>query len=137
MDWVVTLIGFIAVVLLLSPFFKKKQEDHSSENELNFHIEVEEQSTSKFVPWTEKDLLWQGKRKLQIAYKDRHGDVTERNIEIYGIWPEQTGEIYYRAFCLLRNDWRTFKADNTVHVITARKKKFNNFFDYMRDELAI
>lgn len=85
-----------------------------------------------FRNWTHENLLWTGKRKLVIEYQDRHGKITERDIEMLGIWPHhQTGEICFRAKCELRDDWRTFKGDNVLSVRNARKKTFDSFTDYM------
>lgn len=92
---------------------------------------------SSFTPWYEQDLLWQGKRKLQITYHSEKGEVTERRIEMVGFWPNENGEIYIRAKCNLRDDWRTFKADNVLHLVTARNKSFDSFSDYMSSELGI
>ncbi|UTV26371.1 WYL domain-containing protein [Photobacterium atrarenae] len=91
----------------------------------------------RFTPWYEEDLLWQGKRKLQITYHSEKDEVTERRIEMVGCWPNENGEIFIRAKCDLRDDWRTFKADNILHLKTARNKSFDNFSDYMSSELGI
>lgn len=91
-----------------------------------------------FVHWTQRnDLLWTGKRKLQLKYKDRSGVITNRRIQILSIWPGETGEIYFRAFCELRDDWRTFKASNVLQIQNARNKIFEDFSEYMAKELKI
>ncbi|MDW2310599.1 WYL domain-containing protein [Vibrio sp. 1075] len=88
--------------------------------------------------WYERDdILWQGKRKAYIVYKDRHGEVTERNITMHGIMPNQNGELTLRAMCHLREDWRTFYADRIIQIKTARNKTYDDFSEYMATELNI
>lgn len=107
--------------------------DYSSDFDPDKYVEKE-----AFRPWTHENLLWSGKRKLVIEYQDRHGKITERDIEMLGIWPHhQTGEICFRAKCELRDDWRTFKGDNVLSVRNARKKTFDSFAEYMAEDLNI
>lgn len=107
--------------------------DYSSDFDPDEYVEKE-----AFRNWTHENLLWSGKRKLVIEYQDRHGKITERDIEMLGIWPHhQTGEICFRAKCLLRDDWRTFKGDNVLSVRNARKKTFDSFSSYISEELGI
>lgn len=94
-------------------------------------------SETGFIPWTEEELLWQGKRKLFLRYMDRNGSITERNVEIVGVWPNQYGEVMFRAYCHLRGEWRTFYAERVLHITNARKKQFSNFFEYSKEDLGI
>lgn len=100
--------------------------------------EHKEPEKREFRPWTEENLIWQGKRKLWIEYIDRHGDITERDIEIRGVWPdEETGEIHFRAMCHLRNEWRTFNANGVLSIRTAKGKEFDDFSSFMYESLNI
>lgn len=92
----------------------------------------------EFKPWTEERLLWSGKRKLTIDYINSKNKRTTRDIDLLGIWPHSgTGEIYFRARCHLRDEWRTFKAENASNIQNARNKEFPDFFTYMSEELGI
>lgn len=89
-------------------------------------------------PWGKRDdILWQGKRKATIVYSDRNGEVTERDITIYGILPNYYGELTIRAMCHMRDDWRTFYTDRIIQITTARHKTYCDFSEYMSTELGI
>ncbi|ELE5027153.1 hypothetical protein RDG65_002458 [Vibrio fluvialis] len=89
-------------------------------------------------PWDKRnDILWQGKRKATIVYSDRNGEVTERDITIYGILPNYYGELTIRAMCHMRDDWRTFYTDKIIRITTARHKTYCDFSEYMSTELGI
>jgi predicted DNA-binding transcriptional regulator YafY len=52
---------------------------------------------------------------LRIKYIDFKGNVTERTIEYYNIY-QQEGNWYIEAFCWLRCEKRTFRADRILDI---------------------
>ena len=58
-----------------------------------------------------KTLVYSGANRVNIDYRDANGNVTNRDISIRYLY-DDNGRIYIRAFCLLRNEMRTFRIDN-------------------------
>lgn len=81
--------------------------------------------------------LWTGSRKLHIEYTNQQGEVSERDIDLKAIKANSAGEIYFRAYCHLRNETRSFKADRVGRLFTARDERFDDFVDYMHSELHV
>ncbi|HAT8515608.1 TPA: hypothetical protein I7181_18115 [Vibrio vulnificus] len=128
---------FVSFVLLFKDALKKnKNLTPKTATAVSNELSQEKQEHTGFIPWHEEDLLWQGKRKVHIRYQDRNFNITERNIDMVGIWPNQHGEIMFRGFCHLRSEWRTFYADRVVELTTARRKKFTCFHEYSKSELG-
>lgn len=58
-----------------------------------------------------KTLVYSGANKINIDYRDAQDNQTNRNIVIRYLY-DDGGKTYIRAFCLLRNEMRTFRIDN-------------------------
>ncbi|EPJ0793265.1 WYL domain-containing protein [Vibrio vulnificus] len=128
---------FVSFVLLFKGTIKKnKNLTKKTVTTVINELAQEEKENTGFIPWYEEELLWQGKRKIYIRYQDRNFNITERNIDMVGIWPNQHGEVLFRGFCHLRSEWRTFYADRVIELTTARRKKFSSFHEYIKSELG-
>ncbi len=58
-----------------------------------------------------KNLVYSGATKINIDYRDAQDNQTNRDIVIRYLY-DDGGKTYIRAFCLLRNEMRTFRIDN-------------------------
>lgn len=58
-----------------------------------------------------KTLVYSGANKINIDYRDVQDNRTNRDIVIRYLY-DDGGRTYIRAFCLLRNEMRTFRIDN-------------------------
>ena len=58
-----------------------------------------------------KTLVYSGATKINIDYRDAQDNRTNRDIVIRYLY-DDGGKTYIRAFCLLRNEMRTFRIDN-------------------------
>lgn len=58
-----------------------------------------------------KTLVYSGATKINIDYRDAQDNQTNRDIVIRYLY-DDGGKTYIRAFCLLRNEMRTFRIDN-------------------------
>lgn len=58
-----------------------------------------------------KTLVYSGANKINIDYRDAQDNQTNRDIVIRYLY-DDGGKTYIRAFCLLRNEMRTFRIDN-------------------------
>lgn len=58
-----------------------------------------------------KTLVYSGATKINIDYRDAQDNRTKRDIVIRYLY-DDGGKTYIRAFCLLRNEMRTFRIDN-------------------------
>ncbi|MDW1948754.1 hypothetical protein R7P34_13055 [Vibrio sp. 780] len=139
MEIILGFIGFILVMLFLVKSSDNQNKSKPSSNSQQTPIvrptyKPEQRATSY---QQRGDPLWNGERKLTIEYQDRHGNVTNRAIKIRQVYPMDSGEIYFQAYCELREDYRTFKAESVLELITARKKKYSDFYEYMSEELKI
>ncbi|HGZ6774424.1 TPA: hypothetical protein ACOLZV_002306 [Vibrio parahaemolyticus] len=135
-------LGFVAFILIM--YFLVKSSDNQnkskpSSNSQQTPIVSSTYNSEQRTPSYQQrgDPLWWGERKLTIEYQDRNGNVTNRAIKIKQVYPMDSGEIYFQAYCELREDNRTFKAEGVLELITARKKKYSDFYEYMSEELKI
>ncbi|ELB2829386.1 hypothetical protein [Vibrio alginolyticus] len=139
MEIILGFIGFILVMLFLV-----RSSDNPNKSKPSSNSQQKPRVSSTFNPEQRTpsyqkrgDPLWNGERKLTIEYQDREGNVTNRPIKIKQVYPMDSGEIYFQAYCELREDNRTFKAEGVLEIITARKKKYSDFYEYMSEELKI
>ena len=58
-----------------------------------------------------KTLVYSGANKINIDYRDAQDNQTNRDIVIRYLY-DDGGKTYIRAFCLFRNEMRTFRIDN-------------------------
>ncbi len=140
MEIILGFIAFIFVMLFLVKGSDKQNKSNSATT--NSHPQSTIRTTYSSNQHTPKyqrrgDPLWFGERKLIITYKDLDGNVTNRSIRIRQVYPMDSGEIYFQADCELREESRTFKAEGVLELITARRKKYTSFYEYMSEELKI
>lgn len=73
-------------------------------------IEIES-GMKKLLESQKKTLTYSGATKINIDYRDAKDNQTNRDIVIRYLY-DDGGKTYIRAFCLLRNEMRTFRIDN-------------------------
>jgi predicted DNA-binding transcriptional regulator YafY len=61
---------------------------------------------------------YSSKRPVEIIYMDDKGCLTQRFIIVYKIYPQSV-----KAWCLLRNEKRTFKIENILSCGFSNKRK--------------
>ena len=61
---------------------------------------------------------YSSKRPVEIIYMDDKGRLTQRFIIVYKIYPQSI-----KAWCLLRNEKRTFKIENILSCGFSNKRK--------------
>lgn len=61
---------------------------------------------------------YSSKRPVEIIYMDDKGCLTQRFIIVYKIYPQNV-----KAWCLLRNEKRTFKIENILSYGLSDKRK--------------
>ena len=76
-----------------------------------------------------KTLVYSGATKINIDYRDAQDNRTNRDIVIRYLY-DDGGKTYIRAFCLLRNEMRTFRIDNicTMYIDGAEISEPENYF---------
>ena len=76
-----------------------------------------------------KTLVYSGAYRVNIDYIDANGNVTNRDIAIKYLY-DDNGKTYIRAFCLLRNEMRTFRIDNIrkMYIDGAEISEPENYF---------
>lgn len=66
-----------------------------------------------------KGLLIRGvnnKEELEMIYLDNKGDISQRRIKILSVY-----EDYFRAYCYIKREQRTFKVSNVLSIGPVRK----------------
>ena len=56
-----------------------------------------------------------------ISYMDNSGKVSERRIKVLSVYTSSYGKKYIRAWCYLRNEERTFRADRIICILQAEE----------------
>lgn len=52
---------------------------------------------------------------FKFTYRDRFGEVTERQVDLRDVYPADSGTfLYMEGFCSLRKDWRKFRSDRII-----------------------
>jgi len=105
-----TLFIIIAVVIIYLLFRRSKSKD-----EFRLH------------EW-EKDLstIWRGAPKtIEFSYESFKEEKTRRKVDVRKIVKNSRGIIYLRGFCHLRNEERTFRADNITSKILESGHHYN------------
>ena len=76
-----------------------------------------------------KTLVYSGATKINIDYRDAQDNQTNRDIVIRYLY-DDGGKTYIRAFCLLRNEMRTFRIDNIrkMYIDGAEISEPENYF---------
>ncbi len=76
-----------------------------------------------------KNLVYSGATKINIDYRDAQDNQTNRDIVIRYLY-DDGGKTYIRAFCLLRNEMRTFRIDNIrkMYIDGAEISEPENYF---------
>lgn len=76
-----------------------------------------------------KTLVYSGANKINIDYRDAQDNRTNRDIVIRYLY-DDGGRTYIRAFCLLRNEMRTFRIDNIckMYIDGAEISEPENYF---------
>lgn len=82
-----------------------------------------------------KQALWKGSRKVEITCIDVDSEITDRKIEINEVYATRNGDINIRAYCFMRNEGRTFKADNIIRLTSSKGNRYTDFSNYMSNEL--
>lgn len=91
-------------------------------------IEVES-GMKKLLESQKKTLTYSGATKVNIEYRDAKDNRTNRDIVIRYLY-DDGGKTYIRAFCLLRNEMRTFRIDNIrkMYIDGAEISEPENYF---------
>lgn len=55
--------------------------------------------------------IWQRQKLAEMIYMSANGQVTKRRLRILRV-----GETTFQAYCLLRNEKRTFKIDRVLSI---------------------
>ena len=76
-----------------------------------------------------KTLVYSGATQINIDYRDAQDNRTNRDIVIRYLY-DDGGKTYIRAFCLLRNEMRTFRIDNIckMYIDGAEISEPENYF---------
>ena len=60
---------------------------------------------------------------FNISYMDNYGNVSSRRIKVLSVYTSSYGIKYIRAWCYLRNEERTFRADRIISISGEEKLK--------------
>lgn len=80
-----------------------------------------------------KTLVYSGANKINIDYRDAQDNQTNRDIVIRYLY-DDGGKTYIRAFCLLRNEMRTFRIDN-IRKMYIEGAEISEPENYFRDKI--
>lgn len=80
-----------------------------------------------------KTLVYYGATKINIDYRDAQDNQTNRDIVIRYLY-DDGGKTYIRAFCLLRNEMRTFRIDN-IRKMYIEGAEISEPENYFRDKI--
>ncbi len=56
-------------------------------------------------------MIWESGKSYRIWYRSESGDATERVIDLYRVFHAHDGRVFLKAYCHLRGEERTFRAD--------------------------
>ncbi|HRW25340.1 MAG TPA: WYL domain-containing protein, partial [Spirochaetia bacterium] len=59
-------------------------------------------------------MNWEAGKSYRIWYRSESGRVTERTIELLRVSRASDGRVFLKAFCHLRGEERTFRADRVL-----------------------
>ncbi len=60
-------------------------------------------------------MNWEPGKRYRITYSSESGEASERTIDVLGTSRAYGDRLYIRAFCNLRGEERTFRADRIIH----------------------
>ena len=91
-------------------------------------LEIED-GMQQLLEKQKKTLVYSGATKINIDYRDAQDNQTNRDIVIRYLY-DDGGKTYIRAFCLLRNEMRTFRIDNIrkMYIDGAEISEPENYF---------
>ena len=79
-------------------------------------LKIEHTANIKSIAFTERiQTAIQKHRVIEVTYRDRLGNQTERHIEPYRILIKDN-EWYVQGFCLIKKDYRTFKLNRIANL---------------------
>lgn len=122
----------IDIILAIKKFFvlfSRENHDSDIKKEKQHHYFSSSKQNSK--------SLWRGSRKVKITYIDVNHDITDRRIQINNVYVTRHGDINIQAYCFMRNEQRTFKADNILSLTSSRGSHYTDFSSYMSRELSV
>lgn len=89
-----------------------------------------------FSNWDESlTPVWQGEFEATFSYLNRKTERTRRTVVVTNIERSPRGALYFRGFCQLRNEVRTFALDRIKTKLTIDGKKYD-LWEYVNEKIG-
>lgn len=89
-----------------------------------------------FSNWDESlTPVWQGEFEATFSYLNRKNERTRRTVVVTNIERSPRGTLYFRGFCQLRNEVRTFALDRIKTKLTIDGKKYD-LWEYVTEKIG-
>lgn len=131
-------IGFIA-----SCFRRGKEYDNRTqtrEDGTRFNPETgevfESPRSNRFNQWEDTlTPLWKGQFEATFSYVSSKQERTRRTVKVTSIEKDYKDALYFRGFCQLRNEVRTFALDRIKTKLTIDGKKYD-LWEYVNEKIT-
>lgn len=79
--------------------------------------------------------LWKGEFEATFSYVSRRQERTRRTVKVTSIEKDYKDALYFRGFCQLRNEVRTFALDRIKTKLTIDGKKYD-LWEYVEEKIG-
>ena len=79
--------------------------------------------------------LWKGQFEATFSYVSSKQERTRRTVKVTSIEEDYKGALYFRGFCQLRNEVRTFALDRIKTKLTIDGKKYD-LWEYVNEKIG-
>lgn len=96
----------------------------------------ESPKSNRFNRWEDTlTPLWKGQFEATFSYVSSKHERTRRTVKVTSIEKDYKDALYFRGFCQLRNEVRTFALDRIKTKLTIDGKKYD-LWDYVNEKIG-